>query len=174
MGEAKAIRTIRLERMADVEAIRAVHDAAFAGAAEGRLVEALRVAELLIASVVADANGVVVGSAVFSQLTVETDKGTLYGAELAPVAVLPGWQGMGIGSEMIGYGMRRCREDSAMAVFVLGDPGYYRRLGFRHDLAQAIESPYSGRPFMALELTPGALDVTHGTAHNPSGFSRVG
>ena len=41
-------------------------------------------------------------------------------------------------------------------VFVLGDPGYYRRFGFAPDTASAMRTPFDGPHQMAIELRPGA------------------
>jgi putative acetyltransferase len=46
------------------------------------------------------------------------------------------------------------------AVVVLGHPPYYPRFGFSAQAAAKIASPFAGRPaFMAMALTPGALDA---------------
>jgi putative acetyltransferase len=45
------------------------------------------------------------------------------------------------------------------AAVVLGHPPYYPRFGFSHEATARITSPFSDRPaFMAMELTPGALN----------------
>src|SRR3546814_7944067 len=57
----------------------------------------------------------------FSPVTVEGE-----GADrllgLAPLAVLPPWQGRGIGSALVGAGLARARAAGAELVFVLGEP----------------------------------------------------
>lgn len=51
------------------------------------------------------------------------------GLHLAPLAVKPEFQNQGIGSELIRFALR---QDIIMAstIFVLGDPGFYRKFGF--------------------------------------------
>jgi len=49
---------------------------------------------------------------------------------LGPLAVAPRWQRQGIGSALVRAGLRRLGGAGVQRVFVLGDPAYYRRLGF--------------------------------------------
>jgi hypothetical protein len=51
------------------------------------------------------------------------------GWHLAPVAVHPEWQKRGHGSNLIRQTLAQA-DISGSPVFVLGDPGYYRRFGF--------------------------------------------
>ena len=101
---------IRSERPADAAAIRGVHDAAFAGPAEGRLVDALRDSgafspDLSLVAVTAD--GDVVGHVLFSRLDLEVDGRDVPAAALAPLAVLPCHQRTGIGTRLVREGLRR-------------------------------------------------------------------
>jgi putative acetyltransferase len=61
-------------------------------------------------------------------------------ALLAPLAVDPAYQSRGIGTELIRDGLRRLTEDGIEAVYVLGDPAYYGRLGFTRE--QSVMPPY--------------------------------
>jgi putative acetyltransferase len=51
------------------------------------------------------------------------------GLHLAPLAVKPEFQGQGIGAELLRFALRQeaIREKT---IFVLGDPGFYRKFGF--------------------------------------------
>ncbi|MCC6790254.1 MAG: N-acetyltransferase [Thermomicrobiales bacterium] len=149
---------IREERPGDEEAIREVNRLAFEGELEGRLIDALRTGGYVVASLVADDGGSIVGHALFSTLPIETDRGAVAGAALAPAAVRPARQRAGIGSALIRRGLALCRERGCAAVVVLGHPGYYPRFGFSAELAARLTAPYAGPALMALELVPGALD----------------
>jgi putative acetyltransferase len=61
---------------------------------------------------------------------------------LAPLAVVPGLQGRGIGARLIEEGLRRLRADGVDLVFVLGYPDYYGRHGFTPAGARGFEAPY--------------------------------
>lgn len=65
---------------------------------ESRLVAALRDAGLVTLSLVAEEDGIVAGSAVYSPMTIEGTSQSLTAVGLGPLAVLPEYQGKGIGS----------------------------------------------------------------------------
>lgn len=89
---------------------------------------------------------------------------------LAPLAVRPDCQRQGIGMALTRAGLNACRLAAIEAVVVLGDPGYYSRLGFSAERASHIESRWSGEAFMALELVEGALESHHLIANYPAAF----
>ena len=163
---------LRDEMPDDRPAIGEVHRRAFGGDAEASLVDRLRADGLVVASVVAVDAGRVIGHVLFSELPIETARGVVDAAALAPLAVVPERQGCGVGTAMVWRGLERCRERGRAAVVVLGHPGYYPRFGFSAELAKALRAPYAGEAFMALELTPGVL-AGGGTARYPDAFRLV-
>ena len=88
---------------------------------------------------------------------------------LAPMAVLPELQHLGVGSELVWRGLDVCREQGRRIVVVLGHPAFYPRFGFSPALAARLTSPFGGgEAFMAAELVPGALDgVVRGLLRRP-------
>ncbi len=52
------------------------------------------------------------------------------GALLAPLAVVPEWQGQGLGTALVQEGLARLARRGVAQVFVLGDPDFYGRAGF--------------------------------------------
>jgi putative acetyltransferase len=80
---------------------------------------------------------------------------------LGPVGVDLAGQKAGVGSQLIVDGLERARQEGWQAVFVLGDPAYYRRFGFTPELAAGFSSPYGGPHLMALALQ-GPLPVRTG------------
>ena len=168
---------IRPERPADVEAIFAVHEAAFGQTAEARLVEALRgttswIPEL---SLVAEREGRVIGHVLFTRMNVR-DGDRLHAAlALAPVGVLPASQNAGIGSALIRHGMDEARRLGHAIAIVLGHPSYYPRFGFLPAGRFEIRYPEPGHDtaFMVAELLPGALDGVHGVAEYAPAFAGV-
>src|SRR5687767_7847057 len=85
---------IRSEQSADMDGIHVVHVRSFPGAGEAHLVGALRAAQRLTASIVAEAEGVIVGHVAFSPVTANGQTGAV---GLAPLAVLPEWRRKGVG-----------------------------------------------------------------------------
>jgi len=61
-------------------------------------------------------------------------------ALLGPVVIAPDWRRRDIGTTIIRAGMGRLEEAGTSRVFVLGDPAYYGRLGFRRE--SLVAPPY--------------------------------
>ena len=89
-------------------------------------------------SLVATINSAIAGHAVFTTCGVEGSHGRV--TLLGPVAAEPNFQRQGIGSNLIGQGLKRMRDAGVNVVCVLGDPAYYGRLGFGPE--SHIEPPY--------------------------------
>ena len=125
--------TIREERPGDEDAIRALTAAAFenaphASGTEARIVDALRRDGDLALSLVAEADGSIVGHVAFSPVRIDGQDGAF---GLGPVSVVPDHQRRGIGRALIEEGLARLTDRRALACVLIGDPGYYARFGFR-------------------------------------------
>lgn len=128
---------IRDEAPGDADAIARTITAAFAlvphaGGNEADIVAALRANGALTVSLVAEAQGPVVGHVAFSPVEIAGADGWF---GLGPVAVTPDRMRGGIGSRLIEAGLERLRAAGASGCVVLGDPRYYGRFGFIHDPA---------------------------------------
>lgn len=134
----------------------------FPSRAEARLVQALRFSARPLVELVAEARdagdgadgggggagggagrGSVVGHVMLSPATVvpESDDPWFVWA-LAPLAVAEGWRGRGIGRDLVRRGVSAALERRRAPVFVLGDPGYYRKLGFRPAVPLGFQNPF--------------------------------
>lgn len=124
---------IRPEADRDAAAIREVNVAAFrdhphSQQTEHLIVEALRDASALKVSLVAEADGKVIGHVAFSAAGIgDSSEGWHL---LGPLAVLPEWQGQGVGSALVAAGLEEMRTLGASGVALVGDAGYYARFGF--------------------------------------------
>ncbi|MEO6913950.1 MAG: N-acetyltransferase [Candidatus Baltobacteraceae bacterium] len=161
----------REEMRRDYDAIGVVHQAAFGRSAEAALVERLRDNGLIVVSMVAEMNDAIIGNVVFSALSIEP--GATVAVALAPAAVLPPYQRLGIGTKLISAGLNLCRRRSVDAAIVLGDPQYYQRFGFSSALTSGLTSRYAGRHWMALELVPHALAGVAAVVAYPGAFTTV-
>lgn len=154
---------IRPARGRDKRAIHQVVRAAFGQADEADLIERLRRDGDVLIELVAEQERYVVGHILFSPLglTPEPSDAPVLAA-LAPVAVWPDAQRQGVGRELVQTGLAACRAAGIDAVIVLSHWDYYPRFGFSAEKAAALDAPFSGAEFMALELTPGALERAKG------------
>ena len=169
--------TIRTEEPADYEAIRKLNDEAFGQQNEGRLIEALRAMPAYIAqlSLVAEIRGKIVGHILFSPVEIQSKEAVHHAIALAPMAVLPEWQGRGIGSQLVEEGLRRARQLGHGAVIVLGHEWFYPRFGFQPARNWNIRCPFPvpEAAFMAIELRQGALKGVKGVVRYLKPFDEV-
>lgn len=124
---------IRCETAADVDAISKVTVSAFKAMAisnhtEQFIIAALRDANSLTLSLVAEIDGRVVGHLSFSPVTLSDGTKNWYG--LGPVSVLPEYQRQGIGKALIVEGLSRLKSLNAHGVCLVGHPDYYKKFGF--------------------------------------------
>jgi putative acetyltransferase len=124
---------IRSESDADVGAITDVTVAAFetleiSSHTEQFVIEALRAANVLTLSLVAEVDGQVVGHIAFSPVAISDGTIDWYG--LGPVSVLPQYQREGIGKALIREGLSRLKALNARGCCLAGHPQYYRQFGF--------------------------------------------
>ncbi|MBE0591489.1 MAG: N-acetyltransferase [Burkholderiaceae bacterium] len=129
---------LRHETPDDIATIEAVTIAAFTDAphtshTEQFIVRALRAANQLTLSIVAEEHGQIVGHVALSPVTI-TD-GHHQQAEgwygLGPISVLPPRQEQGIGSRLMEQALSELRAMQAAGCVLLGDPAYYGRFGFQ-------------------------------------------
>jgi len=64
-----------------------------------------------------------------------------------------------LGMALIEAGNAECRARGLAAIIVLGHADYYPRMGFSAAAAAALNAPFSGPHFMALEFEPGVLQA---------------
>lgn len=86
---------------------------------------------------------------------------------LGPIAVHPTRQGEGLGAILMDEVTERARVLGWSRVILIGDEPYYRRFGFRRDLAEGVEFPPPTNPnrILARELEEGAMLGVSGLVH---------
>lgn len=166
---------IREERAGDEAAVAAIVEQAFGRRLEAGLVAALRRDGAAALSLVAEQEGRVLGHILFSPVIIEGETEGFPAAALAPLAVLPAFQRLGIGSALVSAGLARCREIGFSRVLVLGDPAYYQRFGFTPAAGAGIRYPGALPPqaYMAIALETGALEGCGGTARYAPAFDEL-
>lgn len=133
---------IRTETSADIDAITSVTVAAFetleiSSHTEQFIISALRAANSLTLSLVAEIEGRVVAHIAFSPVTISDGDRNWYG--LGPVSVLPEYQRHGIGKALIQFGLARLKDMNARGCCLVGHPDYYRKLGFQNAAGLVLE-----------------------------------
>lgn len=166
---------IREEMDADREAIFQVNHQAFESRTEALLVDLLRERGKSVISLVAQADGKIIGHILFSTVSIEPEYENWHALGLAPLAVLPEYQRQGIGKALVMTGLDRCRELGIDLVFVLGHPAYYPGFGFSRASDYGFTNEYQAEEaFMVMELKPGALDQFAGLVKYAPEFTEIG
>lgn len=133
---------IRNETHADVDAITEVTVAAFktleiSNHTEQFIIMALRAANALTVSLVAEQDGRVIGHVAFSPITLSDGTSNWYG--LGPISVLPTYHRQGIGTTLMHEGLSRLKHLNAAGCCVVGHPDYYRKFGFENPAGLVLE-----------------------------------
>jgi putative acetyltransferase len=152
---------IRNENKSDAEVISKVTIAAFrdhpiSNHTEQFIIDALRDANALTISLVAEIDGQIVGHIAFSPVTISNGSMGWYG--LGPISVLPEFQRQGIGKSLVSKGLSLLKAMEGKGCVLVGDPKYYERFGFKN-LPDLILEGVPQEYFLALPF--GASD-THG------------
>jgi putative acetyltransferase len=102
------------------------------------LVRHLLTKEPDILSLVASADGIPAGHILFTLCSMTGIDTKL--ALLAPLAVALEWQRHGVGTALIHEGLKHLKSAGIAQVYVLGDPAYYGRAGFKPE--SGVAPPY--------------------------------
>ena len=119
---------IRDSDKGDFAAIEALYPVAFPDENLLPLVRDLLKDTAIVISLAGTIDMHIVGHAIFTKCGVAGSR--VKAALLGPLAVAPAWQRRGIGSAIVRAGLRRLQDTDVSLVCVLGDPAYYKRLGF--------------------------------------------
>jgi putative acetyltransferase len=118
-------------------------------------------------ALVAEEDGRIVGHIMFTKTYINAVDSKFEALLLAPLSVALEYRNRGVGSKLVLESFELAKKLGYKAVFVVGDPAYYCRFGFKsialfgikHD--PPIPDPY----VMAYELAPGALFGVTGTCN---------
>lgn len=110
---------------------------------------------------VIELNGQVIGSIMYTRAWLTDDEGTRKEVlTFGPVAIVPEYQRMGYGKELIEYSLKKSEELGYDTVVIFGNPGNYVGCGFRSCRRYHIclENGSFPAAMLVRELKPGALD----------------
>lgn len=114
---------------------------------------------------VAEKHGRIIGHILFTRAYVILPDGNRYDTLLvAPLSVLREHRKKGAGSALMQEGLRIAAQLGYGAAFLLGDPGYYQRFGYRPALGYGIgHESFPAEYLLATEIVPGALETVTGS-----------
>jgi putative acetyltransferase len=163
---------IREERVDDIAAVRDVNRRAFGQDQESNIVDALRANGAALVSLVATFNDRVVGHIMYSPATIG---GSVRGAALGPMAVLPDYQRQRVGGKLIEAGNRKLKNAGCPFVIVVGYADYYPRFGFRAASEHGIKCEWDvpDEAFMLLVLDEPKMGGVSGLAKYRHEFSTI-
>jgi predicted N-acetyltransferase YhbS len=80
---------------------------------------------------IAEINGKIVGSIVYTNSKIMGDNGECYEViTFGPLSVIPEYQRKGIGGMLVEHTIKLAKELGYRAILIYGDPSYYNRFGF--------------------------------------------
>ncbi len=138
---------------------------------EAPLVATLRAnGDVLLEQVLVDQTGAISAHVAVSRVSLLPDKGLLAG-QVAPLSVSPESQGKGHGSTLMQAMADSAKELGIDVLFVLGDPGYYDRLGFE---SCSVKSAYGPSEYYRAKFLQGELqDLSHCEARLAPAFAAL-
>jgi putative acetyltransferase len=135
---------IRAAKVEDLDAVLDVETRAFGEPDEAELVRNLLAdpsAEPLISLLAFDGDKAI-GHILFTAVKVVGAAEQIIGMILAPLAVVPEAQGLGVGDALSREALAASKKGGVDLVFVLGHPGYYPRFGFAPAGQFGLSAPY--------------------------------
>ena len=163
---------VRQEQDGDELAIYNLHMAAFGQKAEAEIVEKLRQSGDSYLSLLAESEGELVGHVIYSRVNVQQNPESLSVLGLGPIAVLPRYQKLGVGSSLVQKSLKLCESKGIAAIVLLGHTSYYPRFGFEpashYDLY--FRGQDIGDAFMVKALKAYALQKLSGDVHYKAAF----
>ncbi|MFF2885909.1 GNAT family N-acetyltransferase [Paenibacillus sp. NPDC057967] len=151
-------------------------DMAFSDQTEHELVARLRqsaefVPELSLVAVDQE-HDEIIGHILLSKIKIVGDDDSVESLSLAPVSVLPEYQGQGIGRQLISESLHQASEHGYSSVVVMGHADYYPKFGFRKASEWGIKAPFEveDEAFMAMELCEHALERVSGIVEYSGAF----
>lgn len=138
------------------------------------LVERLRNSAAFISelSLVATCQDMVIGHILLTKIVIKSNDKEYLSLALAPVSVLPEWQGKGVGSKLIIEAHQSALALGHSSVVLLGHQDYYPRFGYKmahlFDISLPFDVPKEN--CMVLELVVNGLKGISGVVVYPKEF----
>ncbi len=142
---------------------------------EQYLVERLRNSEAFIPelSIVAEIDGKIVGHILVTKLKIKGKFNEFDSLALAPISVLPEFQGKGIGGKLILESHKKAKELGHKSIVLFGHEKYYPKFGYKQADKFGIELPFKvpKENCMVIELIENGLNGISGIVEYPKEFN---
>ena len=170
---------IRAEREGDEPLIsalvrRAYADVGYSDHREHLMIERLRRTDAFIPalSLIAEADGEAAAHVLFTRAYIRSGALRRRTLALAPVSVVPDFQGVGIGTRLVRAGHAAAAALGFGSVVLVGIPNYYRRFGYQPLRDYPIVLPFAAPDAncQILPLLPHALTGLAGTVEYADGW----
>ncbi len=152
----------------------AFQDEEYSDQQEHFLVERLRKSDAFIPqlSLIARFENQIIGHILMTKIKIKNQGNTYDSLALAPVSVLPKFQGKGVGTQLIKEAHKKAKELGFDSIILLGHKDYYPKFGYKQAHTFDIELPFEvpKENCMAIELTKGALKNISGVVEYPKEF----
>ena len=171
------IKTINLENYKEVaELIRESFSQSEHGYGnEAELVDKIRNEEGYIKDleIVAFEDGKITGHGLLSEVSIVNQSQSFKGLVLAPLDVLPAYQGKGIGAAILLELEKRAKILDYSFISILGHESYYPRFGYVPSSQYQIQAPFEvpNENFMIKELIDGRLEGKSGVIQYSEAFN---
>ena len=160
---------IRKSKQTDIEKIAKLMHESFSSEVESNLVRKLFSGEDILVNLVYQSPHQILGNIIISKIKMYPDVGLFCGG-VGPLAVRPSHQFNGIGSQLMKAAIIECSNLGVDALFVLGDPNYYKRFNFE---VSKIRSDHNAKNFPELQLKGNCLNDLHAKISYADAFSIV-
>ena len=160
---------IRKSKQTDLEKIAKLMHESFSSEAESNLVKKLFSGEDILVNLVYQSSDQILGNIIISKIKMHPDVGLFCGG-VGPLAVRPSHQFKGIGSQLMKAAIIEWSNLGVDALFVLGDPNYYKRFNFE---VSKIRSDYNAKNFQELQLTGNCLNDLQAKISYADAFSTI-
>ena len=123
-------------------------------------------------SIVAEWENKIVGHILLTKLEIKNDLESFESLALAPVSVLPEFQGKGIGSKLIMHSHKVAKDLGYKSIILLGHQDYYPRFGYELCKKYNIEMPFDvpAENCMVIALVENGLAGVSGKVVYPPAF----
>ncbi|NPD44499.1 MULTISPECIES: GNAT family N-acetyltransferase [unclassified Lentimicrobium] len=161
---------IKREKPKDIEEVNLLFNLAFQKEDVNALIKDFRKTNHFIPELsrVARINDQIIGIIMYAKAEIVKGRKNVPSIIMATIAVLPSYQGLGIGQELIANSFQKARDLGYVSVLVVGQEEYFPRFGFKpaseFDITTSLE--VSEEEFLAIELVPDGLKNASGKLKN--------